>query len=246
MKRRYLFMLVLPLLGLLSCNSGNNPDWKEQYKTGVYCVVKFSPLATAYEPNVMLVPDNKGEFRMRKLQNGGTCREFIIGRYPFLQVDTVQNWYLADWKWGVILSMGHVAIPLRWVDVHNPDASYVRSDFEVAASGILETYGYVSRNEIDLILNVQPAPAAEVPGSWGYTSGGISIDHLAPVYLSRYYSVQDIPQVIDSKGDWKYTKADFMAERLRQDSLQEVYRERLATLIYAGLGNNIIHPGNPN
>ena len=151
--------------------------------------------------------------------------------------------------------MGHLAIPLRWVDVRNPDASYVRSDFEVAASGILETYGYVSRNEIDLILNVQPAPAAEVPGTWGYTSGGISTDHLAPVYLSRYYSVQDIPQVIDSKGDWKYTKADFMAERLRQDSmaerlrqdsLQEVYRERLATLIYRGLGNNIIHPGNPN
>ena len=130
--------------------------------------------------------------------------------------------------------------------MRNPDASYVRSDFEVAASGILETYGYVSRKEIDLILNVQPAPAAETPGSWGHTSGGISTDHLAPVYLSRYYSVQDIPQVIDSKGDWKYTKADFMAERLRQDSLQEVYRERLATLIYAGLGNNIIHPGNPD
>ena len=246
MKRGYLLLLLLPLLCLISCGSGNNPDWKEQYKIGTYCVIKFNPLAAAYRPNVMLVPDDKGEFRMRKLSNGGTCREFIIGRYPFLQVDTVQNWYLADWKWGVILSMGHVAIPLRWVDVHNPDASYVRSDFEVAASGILETYGYVSRNEIDLILNVQPAPAAEVPGSWGHTSGGISTDHLAPVYLSRYYSVQDIPQIIDSKGDWKYTKADFMAERLRQDSLQEVYRERLATLIYAGLGNNIIHPGNPN
>ena len=184
MKRFYPIML-LPLLCLISCGSGNNPDWKEQYKIGTYCVIKFNPLAAAYRPNVMLVPDDKGEFRMRKLSNGGTCREFIIGRYPFLQVDTVQNWYLADWKWGVILSMGHLAIPLRWVDVHNPDASYVRSDFEVAASGILETYGYVKRNEIDLILNVQPAPAAETPGTWGYTSGGISTAHLAPVSPSR-------------------------------------------------------------
>ena len=40
MKRFYPIML-LPLLCLISCGSGNNPDWKEQYKIGTYCVIKF-------------------------------------------------------------------------------------------------------------------------------------------------------------------------------------------------------------
>ncbi|MDY6380060.1 MAG: hypothetical protein SPK90_04610 [Bacteroidales bacterium] len=240
MKREYLLLLLLPLLGLLSCNN-NNPEWKEEYKEATFYVIKFNPLAASYQPNVMLVPDSKGDYRMRKLSNGGTCREFIIGRYPFLQVDTVQNWYLADWKWGVILSMGHVAIPLRWVDVHNPDASYVRSDFEVAASGIIEKIGVVKRSDIDYFLHIEPAPAAESAGTWGRTSGGISTDHLAPVYLSRYFSVQDIPEVIDRKDNWEYTKRDFLEERLRQDSLQGVYRERLEKLIYAGMGDIVIN-----
>ena len=240
MKRGYFFLLLMPLFGLFSCNN-NNPEWNKEYKEGVYYVVKFTPEAAAYIPNVMLVPDSKDVYRMRSLQNGGTCREFIIGHNPFMRVDTVQYWYLADWKWGVLLSRVHQVIALRWVDVREPDATYVRSDFVASATGIIESYGYVKRSEIDLLSHVQPAPASEAAGSWGRTSGGISTDHLAPVYLSRYYSTQNIPQVIDQEGEWQYTKQDFLAERLRQDSLQKVYCDRLEQLIYSGYSNNIIH-----
>lgn len=243
MKRLSLYLLLLPLLGLLSCES-NKPEWKEQYKEGGYYLVKFEPLALQYRPYVMLTPDSKGEYHMRRLQNGGTCKEFFLTKDPFIKVDTVQNWYLADWKWGLELSYAQTVIPMRWVDVHDPDASYVRSDFSALASGIITQIAYVSRHDIDKYAQADTASAATYPGSWGQSSGGISTDHLAPVYLSRYYSTQDIPAVIDRKGDWQYTKEDFLQERKRQDSLQNVYRERLEQLVYSGLISLVITPVN--
>ena len=239
MRRGILGLMLLSVIGLVSCNH-NNPDWSEQYKEASFYVVQFDPLAAQYMPNVMLVPNSKGEYKMRSLQNGGTCKEFFLLHSPFSRVDTTQGWYLADWKWGLYLSKAHTVIPLEWKDVRDPDASYVRSDFTPVASGILKRIAVVKRSDIDKTLGIEPAPASETPGSWGRTSGGISTDYLAPVYLSRYFSSQDIPDVIDKKGDWKYTKQDFIAERLRQDSLQNVYRDRLATIIYAGLDNSVI------
>ena len=243
MKHINIYLLGLLAVGMTACNA-NNPEWKEQYQEAKFYVVKFNPLAAQYKPNVMLVPDSKGEYHMRSLANGGTCREFFIGHSPFMLVDTVQHWYIADWKWGVLLSHNHVVIPLNWTDVTKPDASYAATDFEIAASGIIERIGIVKRSDIDHYLHLEPAQATEEPGSWGRHSGGISTDHLAPVYLSRYYSTQDIPAVIDRKGNWQYTKEDFLQERKRQDSLQNVYRERLEQLVYSGLISLVITPVN--
>ncbi|MBO4666171.1 MAG: hypothetical protein J5612_04790 [Paludibacteraceae bacterium] len=230
------------MAGLLSsCEvDKNNPEWQEQYKEAEFIVVQFKPLLADYKLNTMLVPDAQGKFTMRKLQNGGTCREFIYAKNPFIKVDTVQNWYIADWKWGLNISYSHSVLYLQWTDVRQPDAVYVRSDFSPVANNIIERYGVVKRSDIDKWLNIEPTEAPNTPGSWGFTTNGISTDHIAPVYLSRYFSVQDVPEVIDTKGNWKYTKQDFLQERLRQDSLQEVYRIRLAQLIYDSLANKVI------
>ena len=233
MKHSSLFIGVLLALGLVSCNQ-NVPEWREQYREASCTMVNFIPEAGFHRLEVMLVPNSKGEYRMRDLSTGGTCREFIIGRDPFIKVDSNAVWHLADWKWNLSISLNHVTIPLQWTDVQKPDNVYVRSDFETSASNIINRFGSVKRSDIDRYLGITPAPAADYPGPWGRTSGGISTDHLAPVYLNRYYSVQDIPEVIDQKGDWKYTKEDFLKERKRQDSLQSVYRGRLEKLIYMG------------
>ena len=234
MKKHFVYFTTLLLaLGFVSC-SPNGPEWEEQYREASCTVVQFVPEAAEYRQNVMLVRDSKGEYRMRNQAAGGTCREFFMGNSPFTKIDTTGYWYLSDWKWNALLSYGHVVIPLRWADVRNPDASYVRSDFDIAASGIIKKYSTIKRSEIDRYLGITPAPAADYAGPWGRTSGGISTDYLAPVYLNRYYSTQDIPDVIDRKGEWKYTKEDFLKERKRQDSLQSVYLERLEQLIYLG------------
>ncbi len=233
MKHSSLFIAVLFALGLVSCNP-NVPEWREQYREASCTMVNFIPEAGFHRLEVMLVPNSKGEYRMRDLSTGGTCREFIIGRDPFIKVDSNAVWHLADWKWNLSISLNHVTIPLQWTDVQKPDNVYVRSDFETSASNIINRFGSVKRSDIDRYLGITPAPAADYPGPWGRTSGGISTDHLAPVYLNRYYSVQDIPEVIDQKGDWKYTKEDFLKERKRQDSLQSVYRDRLQKLIEMG------------
>lgn len=240
--KRLFTVLQISLLGIafISCDN-NTPEWNEQYTEGTYMVLKFEPLATKYRPNVMLTPDKNGNWRMRNLAEGGTCREFIYGKSPFIEVDTVQNWYMVDWKWHVALGYNHVVLPMLWTDVSQPDATYAYSDFEVVATGIIEKYGFVKRSEIDKIMHIQSAPASSTPGPWGYTTDGISTDHIAPVYLNRYYTAKDIPNVIDQKGDWQYTKQDFLQERLRQDSLQEIYRERLAALIYSGMVNSVVH-----
>lgn len=233
MKHFVSFITFLLALGFASCNP-NGPEWSEQYREASCVVVKFIPEAALYRQDVMLVLNPKGEYRMRDLATGGTCREFFMGHSPFMKIDSTGSWYLSDWKWNVLLSYSHVVIPLRWADVRKPDESYVRSDFDIAASGIIQKYSTIKRSEIDRYLGITPAPAAEYAGPWGRTSGGISTDHLAPVYLNRYYSTQDIPEVIDRKGEWKYTKDDFLKERKRQDSLQSVYRDRLEQLVYLG------------
>lgn len=233
MKRLFAYLWLLLPLCLVSCNR-NNPNWKEEYKEGKYYLVKFNPQAVEYRLNVMLVPDSKGVYRIRSLQNGGTCKEFFMMHDPFLKIDSACTWYLVDWKWGLYLSYAHCVLPMRWVDVREPDASYVRSDFESAASGIIDTIAVALRSDIDLRSGIIPAPEATTAGPWGRTSGGLSTDHLAPVYLSRYFSTQDVPEVIDRKDEWEYTKQDFLNERLRQDSLQSVYRARLEQLIYNG------------
>lgn len=233
MKHFVSFITFLLALGFASCNP-NGPEWSEQYREASCTVVKFIPEAALYRQDVMLVLNPKGEYRMRDLATGGTCREFFMGHSPFMKIDSTGSWYLSDWKWNVLLSYSHVVIPLRWADVRKPDESYVRSDFDIAASGIIQKYSTIKRSEIDRYLGITPAPAAEYAGPWGRTSGGISTDHLAPVYLNRYYSTQDIPEVIDRKGEWKYTKDDFLKERKRQDSLQSVYRDRLEQLVYLG------------
>ena len=233
MKHFVSFITFLLALGFASCNP-NGPEWSEQYREASCTVVKFIPEAALYRQDVMLVLNPKGEYRMRDLATGGTCREFFMGHSPFMKIDSTGSWYLSDWKWNVLLSYSHVVIPLRWADVRKPDESYVRSDFDIAASGIIQKYSTIKRSEIDRYLGITPAPAAEYAGPWGRTSGGISTDHLAPVYLNRYYSTQDIPEVIDRKGEWKYTKEDFLKERKRQDSLQSVYRDRLEHLVYLG------------
>ena len=238
MKHLWKAIFVLPVFLLISCNQ-NNPEWREQYREATCTVVNFIPEAGFHRLEVMLVPNSKGEYRMRNLSTGGTCREFIIGRDPFIKVDSNAVWHLADWKWNLSISLNHVTIPLQWTDVQKPDNVYVRSDFEISASNIINRFGTIKRSEIDRYLGITPAPAADYPGPWGRTSGGISTDHLAPVYLNRYYSVQDIPEVIDQKGDWKYTKEDFLKERKRQDSLQSIYRGRLEKLIYMGAADII-------
>lgn len=240
--KQLFIILQISILGIamVACDN-NTPEWKEQYKEGTYLVVQFNPQAAKYRPNVMLTPDKNGAWRMRNLAEGGTCREFIYKKTPFIKVDSIQNWYMVDWKWNVALGYNHVVLPMLWTDVTKPDATYAYSDFEVVATGIIEKYGYVKRSEIDKIIHIQPAPAASTPGTWGYTTDGISTDHIAPVYLNRYYSTQDIPAVIEKRSDWEYTREDFLLERLRQDSLQDIYRERLATLIYSGMVNSVVH-----
>jgi len=232
------FFVSLSLL--TACTENNNPDWTEKYEEAKFYVVKFTQSGAPYKNNVMLVPNAKGQYRMRSLLNGGTCKEFFIGSSPFIRVDTTQNWYIADWKWGLLMSRNHIVIPLRWQDVRQPDAGYVKADFEMLTAGIIDRFGIVKRSDIDRLMHIEPAPAASQPGTWGHSSGGISTDHLAPVYLSRYFSAMDVPDIVDKKGDWTYTKADFVAERLRQDSLQEVYRKRLEQLIYSGMVNSVV------
>ena len=239
--KRFFYILLAGMV-LAGCRGQNNPEWTEQYEEAMFYVVQFNSLWSVELPKerVMLVPNSRGEYAMRSLLNGGTCKEFFLGTNPFIQADKRLGWYLADWKWGLLLSKNHVVLRLGWRDVTVPDATYVRSDFEIYGQGILDRIGIVKRSDIDKLLHIEPTPATTEPGSWGRTSGGISTDHLKPVYLSKYYSLKDVPDVIDRKGDWKYTKQDFIAERLRQDSLQEVYRARLEQLLDAGMVNSVV------
>ena len=231
MKHSSLFIAVLLTLGLVSCNQ-NVPEWREQYREATCKVVRDSIYYDVFKEHVVLFQTGQDEYRIRDLSTGGTCREFIIGKYPFIGISGA--WLLVDWKWNLAANYNNVVIPMPWDAVRQPDAKYVRSDFKVIESNVFAKCSTIKRSEIDRYLGITPAPAADYPGPWGRTSGGISTDHLAPVYLNRYYSVQDIPDVIDRKGDWTYTKEDFLKERKRQDSLQNVYVKRLVTLINEG------------
>lgn len=243
MKRNFLFFIIASIsLFMVSCEDRTNPEWTEQYKEVSFAVVQFYdniPPSDSYAYHALLVPDGNGNYYMRSLKNGGTCREFFYRHYPFFSSMNCPYWIL-DWKWGLQLSYTNYSLPLLWMDVKAPDNTYIRSDFREIGRNVIYRYGYVKRSDIDKMLSITPAPAATTPGSWGRTSGGISTDYLAPVYLNRYYSTQDIPLVIDKKEDWKYTRQDFYDEVERQDSLQKVYIQRFDSICKMGMGEDII------
>ena len=60
----------------------------------------------------------------------------------------------------------------------------------------------------------------------------MSADHERPWFpTDSYTSVADLPDTLFASGTNVYTKSEFFAEVARQDSLQELYVERLLTIM---------------
>ena len=148
-----------------------------------------------------------------KIRNDGmVCPELYLGNSPYIHIR--DNYYIIDWKWGdFIYEPYNVLLNLRWNEVKDRQEIW---DFDYPKVSIKYKidWGGVSREAIDKYLKIQPAP---LDSFWS-----VSTDHLRPSF-EKYKSLSDIPDT--------QTLENYKKEIARQDSLQDVYVERLSQII---------------
>lgn len=149
---------------------------------------------------------------------GGVCQELFLGHSPYIEL--VNDYFLVDWKWGnFIYKPSNVLIDVAWQGVQDRQQIWdLQTD--VISSNFIYKWGSTNRADIDRYLNITPAPDKDYLFN-------VSTDHARPVFLGKYHTLSDL-----DKG--QYTVDDYMHEVARQDSLQNVYIERLKQIIQDG------------
>lgn len=226
-------LLVSILFILVSCNSSKS-ETPDLHIMGIQLVRFKSPEYIKYVvaekvsvefdtikgyPSDMLV-GTKSAYKIRNM--GGVCQELFLGQYPYIEL--ADGYYLVDWKWGdFIYKPSNVLIGIAWQDVQdrheiwNLQTSVVSSDFII-------DWGSTTRLKIDKYLQQTPSPKED-----GYS---VSSDHIRPYWYGTYHSLTEIQD--DLSHDTYYSVDKYMSEVARQDSLQNVYIERLKQIIQDG------------
>lgn len=146
---------------------------------------------------------------------GGTCQELFLGSSPYIALP--KGYYMTDWKWGHGI-INNYLIDVKWEDVNNrlqkwpSDTKIISTDFLKQDGG---WYGF-SYEIIDKKLNI--APPTEMDSEFP----NIPVDYLRKDWMGRYNSLEEIPE----------SQLEEYLELVKyQDSLQEVYVERLSQVI---------------
>ena len=172
--------------------------------------------------------DSKDSVEYYALRAPGTVpQELFIGRSPYIPLP--DGWYAVDWKWGkIIYRPTNVLLPIVWEKMQDTDQ---RWDIKIPllSTNPVTRWSGVRRNAIDKYLNITPTPAVidSDHREWG---DDVSPDYRVPEWAWRYKHLSDVPDTIDVG----FTKEDYLRDIARQDSLQEVFIERLTRIIESG------------
>ncbi len=228
MKKVVLIIIVGFLTISFGCNPINMPESPQSHEMG-YSIIQINN--TKYLDNVLVCQSST---RSDSYQVCGTgwlyCEDLFLGTSPYIHL--IDNYYLIDWKWNLSPCSECVLLTDKWKDVHNRyNHTWKQQDGYLAVvKDFIDQIYWTSPREIDTYLQITPAPPSKEWWSVNeYTEPKISSDYELPWFPSNSYTTTaELPDTLHiiSTND-VYTKADFLAEINRQDSLQQVYVERL-------------------
>lgn len=167
----------------------------------------------------------QGAERAYKIRGeGAVYQELYIGRSPYIPLK--DDFYLVDWKWGSFLyEPSNVLVNVKWDEVKNRQEEW-NLNTEIISSDFLVTWGWVDRKKIDDYLGIK---------------GASLVDYIHPNFYGLYNTIEEIPDTIVLEDKFCYTLKDYQDEVLIQDSLQQIYAERLSQIILDNSLNKIAH-----
>ena len=205
MKPPFYFAIVACLAVLLQACDQNTPAADPQPAGGgLLRIIKFKS------------PEYADFVVVEKTFNGDSCHirqvhniiiEVAIGSSPYIALP--DDYYAVDWKWGqLIYPPTNFLIDVKWNEVTDSHQKWEYPS-KYITSDIFKVWGYTAYKTIDSFLNI------EVANPYDYTRPDW-VDEKLPFH---HYS--DLPKA-------------YKAEVRREDSLQNVYVERLSQIINEG------------
>lgn len=233
MKKLKLLWLPICACMLLSCESQKDP-------------ININPSSTdrttelgGPEPSMcmMLVKftdDNYREYILAEqigdypVQMRGTTppvvEELIVGTIPY-EKKLSNGYWLVNWRWGdtFIYKPSNVLLPYKWETLMHWNQTWDMPENPLSFSDCIAELGFVPRRSIDTNLGLNMDVSR-------YSEYGLMLYDLPYVYAKGYMSEKDIP---DEVRDVYFNYIH------QQDSLHDVYTDRLIDIINNGSFDNV-------
>lgn len=243
MKTKDLLLIAMTALVLFSCENKeehhNNyvPERYDMFAEIVkitdseqllFVVAEEVPVFTdtIYTSHGPILHGDSSEYKIRGI--GGVYEELFLGTNPY--IDLGDGYYLVDWKWGEFLyEPSNVLIDVKWEDVKNRQQVWP-IETTLLASTFPCHHKYIMRKSIDDLLGIQPSATMD-------TLCKMSVDYARPWFIWRFNTLEDLmteKTELESHDFHYLTLESYNAEVARQDSLQQVYAERLRQIIKEG------------
>lgn len=205
MKTKLFIFSILTSLVLIACEPSPQPATYTGYPEPTMYIVLVKFAEPQYVDSVVVEENAAGDScQIRRIGGFGTCTELCVGHSPYIPLPN--EYYLVDWKWGDFFYMNFI-INVNWLDVTDTQQKWVYPTGKINRNFYKELKK-INRKIIDEYFG-------ESYGDRNYFIPG----------LSWYHSLSDVPS---EKLD------NFLKLVAVQDSLQEVYKERISKIIEEG------------
>lgn len=228
MKKLSLIFLLGFLMALFSCEGNKHGDIPQAPEFKVRILKVSNP---EYLDNVLACYEDREGYEICYQMKWLRCGDLFLDTPPYIHLK--DEYYLLNWKWQIHLCEQCVILNTLWTEVTDKFQEWDREDSYLAmGTDFFEEILYTNRSLIDEYLQITPAPPSKEWWSSSREWPKLSADHERPWFpTDSYTSVADLPDTLFASGTNVYTKSDFFAEVGRQDSLQELYVERLLTIM---------------
>lgn len=223
-----LAIMILMIVGCVNTDISDAPGDIDLPIVGMTIVKMTAPEYLDYVIcDKMTVPpqlsegSNDDSYNVYGIRGYGRCvQELYLGKNPYITLE--DGYYLVDWKWGhYIYPPTNKLIDVLWTDVEDRLQQWDLQTEILSDSwrDIFEIVGYTDRKSVDVFLQIDSLPE--------FLEANISKDQYDPFnsasFLMEHNSIQ---QIMDS-----VFLVEYLDEVAKQDSLQNVYIERLNQII---------------
>ncbi len=212
MKYKNILFLIVAALWFVACENQNEHNDRifDPPSARTYMYINFVKFSNPEYLNYVVVePDYFGEENMCNIRSkkGRTYEQFYIGSSPYIPL--TDEYYIADWKWSdFIYPPTNFLIDVKWPEVKSRSQKWEYPSIYIT-SKFLKTCACIRYRTIDTYLQIEALNDE---------------DYFVPKWMERSMNGPLI-----SCPD---SLLDYFTENVKhQDSLQNVYAERLIQII---------------
>ena len=226
MKTKKWLIVIGLLITLYSCKNVNGPE--EPFRPGFK--VKILKISNPeYMGNVLACYEDLIHYQICATE-WLHCNDLFLETSPYVHL--ADDYYLLDWKWELYLCSECVLLSCQWENVKNRYQTWKRNEAIATIAEFVDEILYTSRENIDNYLQITPAPVSKEWWSASADYPNLSADYERPWFpTDTFTTIANLPDTLYNNNGHVYTKFNFLEEVARQDSLQEVYVERLKIIM---------------